>query len=190
MRAQVYVSGRFYRRAATLLVANVALFLSGCWVPPSAAVRPGGEPRVIAGGIVIERVADSATVAGLDRATRTLTLSMPEAALSTYRVGRGVSDWGDIRVGDRVRAKVREVLTVYVAPADGSSSRSTGPRGRPANARVLIVDPSYRVLTVRYPNGGTQAFKIGLHTPMRGIEAGDSVTIRPLDVVELSARHR
>jgi hypothetical protein len=177
VRAQVYVSYHFCRRAATLLVASVAVFLSGCWVPPSASVRPGGGPRVIAGGIVIERVADPATVEGVDRAARTLALSMPGVGPSTYRIGRGVLDWGHIRVGDRVRAKIREDLTVYVAPADES-----------ADARVLLVDPSYRVLTVRYPSGRTEPFKVGLHTRMQGIEAGDSVTIRPLDVVELRAR--
>lgn len=177
MRAQVYVSCRFYRRAATLLVASVAVFLSGCWVPPSASVRPSGGPRVIADGIVIERVADPATVEGVDRAARTLALSMPGVALATYRIGRAVPDWSDIRVGDRVRATTREDLTVFVAPPDGS-----------ADARVLVVDPSYRVLTLRYPNGGTEAFKIGLHARMRGIEAGDSATLHPLDVIELRPR--
>lgn len=177
MRAQVYVSCHSYRRAATLLVASVAVGLSGCWVPPSAGVRPGGGPRVIADGIVIERVADPATVAAVDRSARTLALSMPGVALSTYRIARGVSDWDGIRVGDRVRATIRESLTVYVAPPDGS-----------AGPRVLAVDPSYRVLTVRYPNGRTEALKVDLHTRMQGIEAGDSVTIRPLDVIELRAR--
>lgn len=188
MRTQVYVSCRSDRRAATLLVAGVAVFLSGCWVPPSASIRPGGEPRVIADGITIERVADSATVEGVDRSARTLALSMPAVPLSTYRIGPRVRDWADIRIGDRVRATIREVLTVYVAPADGSSSPGVGPRRRPADARVLAVDPSYRVLTLRYPNGVTEGLKIGLHTQMRGIAAGDSVTIRPLDVVELRVR--
>jgi hypothetical protein len=177
VRAQVYVSCHSYRRAATLLVASVAVLLSGCWVPPSATVRPGGSPRVIADGIVVERVAEPATVAAVDRSARTLALSMPGVALATYGIGRGVPDWGDIRVGDRVRATIRQDLTVYVAPA-----------GESAGARVLVVDPSYRVLTVRYPNGRTETFKIGLHTRMQGMEAGDSVTIRPLDVIRLRVR--
>lgn len=185
MRAQVSVSCHSYRRAATLLAASVAVLLSGCWVPPSATVRPGGSPRVIADGIVIERVAAPATVEGVDRSAQTLALSMPGVALSTYKIGRGVRDWSGISVGDRVRATVREVLTVYVAPTDGNGSPGAGPRVRSAGPRVLVVDPSYRVLTVQYPNGGTESFKIGLHTRMQGIEAGDSVTIRPLDVIRL-----
>ena len=50
-------------------------------------------------------------------------------------------------------------------------------------ARVLVVDPSYRVLTVQYPNGGTQTFKVPLGTRISDIQAGDSVTIRAAEGV-------
>ena len=115
----------------------------------------------------------------MDRAARTVTLSVPGFPLSTYKVGRGVLNWDDIQIGDRVRATVQEVLTVYVAPAI---------RNRSPDARVLVADPGYRLLTVQYPNGATETFKVGLHTRMEGIEAGDSVATRPAEVVELRVR--
>lgn len=112
-----------------------------------------------------------------------------------YEIGQRVRNWGDVRIGDRVSATLEEELTVYVAPAilsKGPTTESRGPnaggRGPPPDARVLVVDPSYRVLTVQYPNGDTEAFKIGLHTPMEGIEAGDSVAIHPVEVIELRVR--
>lgn len=71
---------------------------------------------------------------------------------------------------------MREALTVYVAL-----------RGSPG-PHVLRVDPSYRVLTVQYPNGETEAYKIGLNTRMESIEAGDSVAIRLVQVIELRRR--
>lgn len=101
-------------------------------MPPSAAVRPQGRPRVIADGIHVERAVGLATI--------------------------------------------KEVLTVFVAPI------------RSHDARVLIVDPSYRLLTVEYPNGSTETFKVGLHAPMTGIEPGDSVAIRPAEVAEPRVR--
>jgi hypothetical protein len=55
---------------------------------------------------------------------------------------------------------------------------------------VLAVDPSYRLLTVQYPHGGTQTFKLALHTSMRGMEAGDSVAIRRVEVVTLDVLRR
>lgn len=53
--------------------------------------------------------------------------------------------------------------------------------GGSREARVLVVDPSYRLLTVLYPNGGTETFKVPLRTRISDIEAGDSVTIRTAD---------
>lgn len=75
-------------------------------------------------------------------------------------------------------ATIKGSLTVFVPPLPGRSS----------DARVLAVDPSYRVLTVRYPSGRTQTFKLRLHSPTGGIQAGDSVAIRPMEVIKLRAR--
>lgn len=58
------------------------------------------------------------------------------------------------------------------------------------DARVLVADRSYRVLTVQYPNGQTDAFKVGLRTPMKDIEAGDAVVIRPVEIIEAHVRRR
>lgn len=125
-------------------------------------------------GIEVESVAGFATVESVDRAARTVILSVHGVLLPAYRIGPNVPNWGDFRRGDRVRATVREALTVYIARS-----------GSAADARVLLVDPSYRVLTVQYPSGKTEAYKIGLNTPMESIEAGDLVAIRPVEVIAL-----
>lgn len=110
-------------------------------------------------------------------------------SLPACKVGRGVSNWGGLERGDLVRATMKEALTVYVAPVNESGSGAWA-RSPTPDARVLMSDPSYRVLTVQYPNGDTQTFKIGLHTLMQDIEAGDSVAIRPMEAVELRVRRR
>ena len=115
----------------------------------------------------------------MDRAARTLVLSVNRVPLS-YAIGRGVRNWGDVHTGDDVRATITEVLTLYLAPANG--------RGRPPDAHVLVVYPSYRLLKVQYANGGTGTFKVGLHMRMKGIEAGDAVTIHPVAVTKLRLR--
>lgn len=159
-------------------MASIAVLLSGCWIPPSAGVRPGGEPRVIADGIEVEPAVDSARVVSLDRAARTIELSISGIPQRAYEVGPGVRNWSALRTGDQVRATIAAGLTVYVPPLNGRSR----------NARVLIVDPSYRLLTVQYPNGGTETFKLALHTPMKDIAAGDSVAIRTPEVIHLRVR--
>jgi hypothetical protein len=190
LRTQVYFSCRSRRRARTALVAGVAMLLSGCWTAPSADVRPGGKPRVIENRIEVERIADPATVESVDRAGRTLVLSGCGVPLLACRAGRGARNWDDVRAGDRVRVTIREVLTVYVASRDARVAADARVRKLSPAARVLGADPSYRLLTVQYLAGGTETFKIGLHTRMQGIEAGDSVAIRCVKAVRLRVRRR
>lgn len=166
-------------RARVFLIVSAAAILSGCWTPPSASVRPGGEPRVIAGAIEVESVIDGATVESVDRAARRIALSKPGVPLPGYTVGRRVRNWDSVHIGDQVRATLEEELTVYAAPEHESRSPS---------ARVLLVDPSYRLLTVQYRNREKETFKLGLHTAMSGIRPGDWVAIRPVAVIELRVR--
>lgn len=84
--------------------------------------------------------------------------------------------------------RVKEILTVYLAPANRSGTPDAGTRSLSPHAHVLIVDRSYRLLTVQYPNGSRETFKVGLRMPMNGIEAGDSVAIRPVEVTPSRAR--
>jgi hypothetical protein len=170
-----------YRSARVALVVSAAVILSGCWAPPSASIRPAGKPRVIAQGIEVDRIVDFAKVESLDPAARTVALSVGGVALPAYKLGRSVRNWGDVHSADHVRATIEELLTVYV---EGNTLHVAAP-SRPPDARVLVVDPSYRLLTVQYPDGGTETFKTALHTRMDGIQAGDSVAIREVEVTEL-----
>lgn len=139
---------------------------------------------MIAAGIEGEQVADFARVESVDRAARTVALNVSGVRLPACKIGRGVSNWGEIHVGDQVRATIDEALTVYLAPVNERAGT------RSPDARVLLVDPSYRVIMVQYPNSRTATFKVGLHMRMNGIEAGDSVAIRPLEVVAMRVQRR
>jgi hypothetical protein len=124
-------------------------------------------------------VADSAEVESVDRVDRTLVLSVNGVRLS-YAVGRRVRHWGDVRSGDKIRATLKEELTVYVAPLRSEAG--------PPDAYVMLVDPTYRLLEVQYANGATVTFKVRLHTQMHGIEAGDAVKMFPVEVTALHRR--
>ena len=170
------------------MVISAAAILAGCWTAPSASVRPEGRPRVIAEGIEVERVVDFARVESVDRATRTVALSVQGVPLPAHRIGRGVHNWGDVRTADHVRATIEEVLAVYVAAAIADNTGNPAVRSQSPDARVLVVDPSYRLLTVQYPDGGTDTLKVALHTQMNGIEAGDSIAVRQAEVTALRVR--
>ena len=92
-----------------------------------------------------------------------------------------------IRAGDKVQATVAQELAIYVAkngqvPGSGGKLETIE-----ADARVLQVDPSYRLLTLQYPNGQTETFKVGLDVKLLEMEPGDVVVVRNTELITLRA---
>jgi hypothetical protein len=80
---------------------------------------------------------------------------------------------------------VKKELSVYVLQ-DGQAPGADGaPVTIAPDARVLSVDPSYRLLKLQYPNGENETFKVALGVKLREMEAGDAVVIRPVESVNL-----
>jgi hypothetical protein len=55
-------------------------------------------------------------------------------------------------------------------------------------ARILALDPSYRVLTLQNPDGQTEDFKVGLEVRLGEMQAGDQVLIQAPEIVSLDVR--
>jgi len=164
-----------------LLVA--VLVLAGCWTAPVATVQPQGQARLIQDGIAVTSVKDAAVVSSVDSSAGAIVLRVPgRAETLTYKVGPKVSNLNDVKAGDVVQATVSEDLAVYLL-RDG---QLPGVDGRvTVDARVLVVDPSYRLLTLQYPDGQHETFKVLPGTRLEQMEAGDSVVIRPVAVLAL-----
>jgi hypothetical protein len=166
------------RTVVSLLLPVAVLALSGCWTPPNANVQPKGHPGLIQDGIAVQSVKDPAIVQAIDAGARTITLKLSDNTTATYKVGASVDNFGKVQVGDKVQVTVTEELAVYILEngrlPDGATAETLG-----VNARVLMVDPSYRILTLQYPNGKSEAFKPGLGTRMEQMAPGDSVVMRP-----------
>ena len=161
----------------------VALVLAGCWTAPVATVQPHGEARLIQGAISVKSVKDTAVVSSLDRSAGTIVLrSSGKPETSTYKLAPKVSGLDDIRAGDVVQATVTEDLTIYLLH-DGQLPEAGGTVS--VDARVLMVDPRYRLLTLQYRDGRKETLKVPLGTRLEQMEAGDSAVIRPLEVLAL-----
>jgi hypothetical protein len=169
---------------------SVALALTGCWTAPVASVQPKGEPRLIQDGIAVKALKSSAIVRSVDATARRIVLSTPsDAAAVSYRVGPEVRALDRIRVGDEVRATIAEELAVYVL-RDGRLLRPGGATEAIAsNARVLSVEPSYRLLTLQFPNGHTETLKVDRRVRLDEMAAGDEVVIRPVEILALQKRN-
>jgi hypothetical protein len=174
------------RRSPTALLLGPALLLAGCWTAPIATVQPPGEARLVQHGIIVESEKPVAIVESVDRSAAAIVLRpLGASAASTYKVGREVENLDELRMGDRVKPTIREELTIYVL-RDGAAP---GPDGAPvsitADARVLSVDASYRLLRLQYPDGEERTLKVALGVDMRHLEAGNAVVIRPIEAIAL-----
>ncbi|MHB1871346.1 MAG: hypothetical protein ACYCT1_10910 [Steroidobacteraceae bacterium] len=159
-----------------------ASLLSGCWTSPSVRVSPYGAPRIVLGEMIAESAREPAVVRSVERSARTVGLSVHGVMLRHCRIGPRVRRWRTLRPGEHVHVRLRERLTVYVPPP--------GLATRPGAAYVLFVGPSYRLIRVRYPNGWAATLKARLGTPLQGVRAGDSIAVRGITLVELSAPRR
>ena len=160
-----------------------ALLLVGCWAAPVATVQPKGQARLIQGAIAVKSVKDAAIVSSVDRSAGTIALrTSRKAETATYKLGPKVSGLDDIKAGDVVQATVAEELTIYVL-RDGLLSDAGGTVS--VDARVLAVDPSYRLLKLQYPDGQNETLKVPLGTKLEQMGAGDSVVIRPVEALAL-----
>jgi hypothetical protein len=171
--------------ALSFLFPIAALSLAGCWTPPNANVQPKGQAALIQNGILVESVKDPATVQAVDAGANTITLQLPDGTAATYKVGPQVKyNIAQFQVGNQVRATVTEELAIYILVngrlPDGTTAETLG-----VNARVLLVDPSYRLLTLQYPNGQSETLKPGLGTKMEEMAPGDSVVARPKEILAI-----
>jgi hypothetical protein len=125
-------------------------------------------------------------IESIDRGNRAVVASKPGAAPIVIKIAPGVRNWDDVRVGDQIRPRLKWTLTVYVAPLVENGSGAVA--GWSSDWRVLVLDPSYRSLTVQLPNGDRNKFKLRLHTRLRDMEPGDSVAINTIEAVDLRVR--
>ena len=163
------------------MIVVAALGQSACWSPPVATIQPQGQPRIIQGAIAVESLKPRSVVQSVDPDARTITVISPgETAPVTYPGSPRVRITPALKPGDKVNVKVLEELTVYVSRADVA-----GPLPEHADARVLSVDRSYRLLTVRFPNGRDEIFKVSRQVRLNEMGTGDQVSIRPLQAIAL-----
>jgi len=179
------------RAMKPLLPVVAALSLAGCWTPPTANVQPPGPPRLIQKGIVVRSVVRNAVVQSVDPDTRRVVMQVSGTpGTEVYRAGPNVSALDHLTPGAKVSARVAEQLTVYVSP-DGRLPGDNGTTPAGTQAKVLSVDPSYRLLTLQQADGRTQTFKVGLEVELKQMQSGDAVMIQaPREIVSLSVRGR
>jgi hypothetical protein len=173
------------RSTVTCLLPLIALALGGCWTAPIADVQPKGEARLIQSAIRVESVKDLATVQSINADRRIIVLKFSEGTTAKLKAGPQVANFYQIESGDKVQATVAQELSIYVLQNGQAPGTGGKPEAIKADARVLTVDPSYRLLTLQYSNGQAETFKVGLDVKLLEMEPGDAVVVRTLELIAL-----
>ena len=180
---------KIFALTAALLPA-VALTLTGCWTPPKANVQPAGKPGLIQSGIPVEIIQEPVTVESLDAGKRLITLKHGDGSTKTFNVDRTVQNFDQVKVGDIISATVKAEMAVYILEHGRlpNPDGTTRPKTINFNAKVLTVDPSYRLLTLQFSHGGTMTIKASLNVLLEKMAPGDDVVIRSHEVTAIAIK--
>lgn len=185
------------------LLPAALLAFSSCSTEPReegagfTAIQPG-----VPGGIIVDTYKETATVTGIDKATRKVTLVTKDGAKSTVKCGPEVANFAQIEVGDQVKATVTEQLVVFVRqsgePAGDEAASVVAlapigakPGGVMANteeitAKVKAIDLKHRKATLLFPDGTSHTFKVRPDVDMTKHAVGDEVMFRATEAVAVS----
>jgi hypothetical protein len=161
-----------------------------------AKAKPDAE-----GAIEIGAITATSKVTAVDPAERTVTLTNEAGETNTYKLGKKVRNFDQIKVGDEVKATLLESVAVVVrkssAPPDASERDlvAVAPKGampgvimaktRQITAKIASVDTQARTVTVEGPAGGTPTIKVGPKVNLDELQKGDDVTLRVTDALAI-----
>jgi hypothetical protein len=187
---------------AALLPAAV-LTLASCSSEPAGqgssvtAIQPG-----VPGGTMVDTYSETATVTGIDRTTREVTLVTPDGTKSTVTCGPDVANFAQIQRGDQVKAMVTEQLVVFVRKpgepsGDGAAAAvALAPIGdkpgvvmaqtQEITAKVEAIDLVHRKATLLFPDGTTKTIKVREDVDLTKQTVGSDVVFRATEGVAVS----
>ena len=156
----------------------------------------------VPGGVQVQTFKETATVTGIDRATRKVTLVKKDGTQATFIAGREVANFAQIEIGDQVKATVRNELELFV-PKPGESAADLAasavvlaplgdkPGGAVADttqftAKVASVDLKHHRATLQFPDGTSKIFKVRPDVELTNETVGVEVVIRTTQAIVLS----
>jgi len=166
------------------------------WVAGPAEAQPAAgraQPEGAAGGLALEGGA-TATVAAVDANNRTVKLKFADGTTRTIHLGKESVNFGQIKVGDKVRATVAEEVAVSIGKSGAAPSSAhdqfvaLAPKGgmpgmivadtEEVTAKIKSVDAQKGTITLTEPDGATRTVKAGQHVRISELKEGEDVTAR------------
>ena len=191
-------------RTRTLVLALIAM--------SSGTMALAQTPRAPAGGAVVvsepgkagamRALEVSASVVGIDKATRTLTLKGSKGQVVDLVASDEVKNFDQIKVGDAVVARYAQALTLELKKTKGvagatvseeAAKAKPGERPAVAGARqvtviadVVAVDPKASTITLKGPKGNLVVLDVQNPDQFKVVKKGDQIEATYTEALALS----
>ncbi|WP_321796737.1 hypothetical protein [Caballeronia sp. J97] len=176
------------KRVGLVVLSCLAISASAWSAQPETDVSVVQNPD----GATVQGVAKvTATIVGIDPATRTVTLKTRSGKVMELEVTNEARNFDQLAVGDVVTAQYRESLTLSLLDKKAEASRSESetaeraPRGaKPGGeigrevtiiADVVAVDRHAKTVTLRGPRGNTVDLHVQDPERLKRVKKGDQV---------------
>src|SRR5262245_17075480 len=182
------------------VIAALMLAFAGYAQSPTATAKAKASPGA-EGAIEVGAITATSKVTAVDASKRTVTLVNEAGETNTYKLGKNVRNFDQIKVGDQVKATLLESVAVAVSKSSAppnAGERSVvavAPKGampgvviaktRQITAKIVSVDPQARTVSVEGPIGGKPTIKVGPDVNLGELQAGDDVTLRVTDALAI-----
>jgi hypothetical protein len=185
--------------APLALAAIAVLTFASCSKSREAARSQSDQPGTV---VAVETATTTATVEAIDQNNRTVTLRYPDGSISTYKAGKDMTNFDQIRVGDKVNATVVESVAVAIRKSGAPPSAgeavtvSLAPKSakpgmiisdtQEVTSRIESVDTANRTITLEEVGGRPRTIKVAPNVNLADFKKGDDVVVRYTDAVALS----
>ncbi len=178
----------------------------------SGAIALAQTPPAPAGGVAVvsepgkasavRALEVSASVVGIDKASRTLTLKGSKGQVVDLVASDEVKNFDQIKVGDSVVARYVQALTLELKKtkgvagatvSEGAAKAKPGERPAVAGARqvtviadVVAVDPKASTITVKGPKGNLLTLDVQNPDQLKVVKKGDQIEATYTEALALS----
>lgn len=193
------------RPAKALALALIAAGFATATLAQQPASPAGGAAIVSEPGkaVAVQAVEISATVVGIDKATRTLTLKGPKGSVFDIVASDEVKNFDQIKTGDAVIARYAEALTLELRKiksaaggvtmiedaakaAPGERPAVVGARQLTAIADVVAVDAKASTISLKGPKGNVVKLNVRNPEQFKVVKKGDQVEVTYTEALALS----
>jgi hypothetical protein len=197
----------------TLICLALAACLPGLTVAadpasPYSSLRPGTESKIEAAPTDMDQsmlVETAAEVAEVDHKGRTVTLKVPDGRLASIRVGKDVTNLGQIKAGDYLEVTYYEGKQVVILPPgaaelgttkevlQGKDAPVAGVAGQQIvkTVEILDVDPFKKTVSFRGEDKRVREMALGgtdLEHYLKEVKKGDTVQVSFVEAVALALK--